>query len=98
MLQRPEWVETGPSLTRVGATGLRDSGYSPAHAQDHRGSTPKAAVPACPAGDLLLCPRCCIHRPVLLCDSFLAVLLDEDGMHRRRFIALLGTTIIAART
>src|SRR6516225_59093 len=29
---------------------------------------------------------------------FSRLLLDEDGMHRRRFIALLGTTITSART
>jgi hypothetical protein len=54
---------------RVGATGCADySGYS----QDRRGSTPKA-VPACQAGDLLLCSRCRTHRPALLCVTFLAV-------------------------
>src|SRR5215467_13721661 len=37
--------------TRRGDRARADSGYSPAHAQDRKGSTPKAAVLACPAGD-----------------------------------------------
>src|SRR5262249_24501519 len=66
------WVETGPSPTRVAATGC--VGFRP-FASSRPGPQrfdPKAAIPACPPGDLLLCPRSRTHRPapVLLCVIF----------------------------
>jgi hypothetical protein len=65
-----------------------------------QGFDPKAAIPACAPGDLYcvldaapIGPRPC--RFVLV---FVRLWLHEDGMHRRRFIALLGAAITAART
>jgi putative tryptophan/tyrosine transport system substrate-binding protein len=64
-----------------------------------QGFDPKAAVPACAPGELYcvldaapIGPRPC--RFVLV---FVRLWLHEDGMHRRRFIALLGAAITAAR-
>jgi hypothetical protein len=79
--------------------GRADSGYSPTHAQDRRDFDPESRRSRMP-GRRFITVSSMLHpsarvAPVLV---FSRLLLHEDGMHRRRFIALLGTTITAART
>ena len=61
-----------------------------------QGIDPKAAVPACAFGDWYCVLYAAPIGPAAvsaLCYVFARLWLHEDGMHRRRFITLLGGAI-----
>src|SRR6516165_4029907 len=92
------FADTSP--TRVGATGLRPFQTFASSRQDPRGSTRKPPFPhtrpAIDAVSSMLHPS--TRGPCRFVLVFAQLWLHEDGMHRRRFFAVLGAAITAART
>jgi hypothetical protein len=79
--------------------GCADSCHSPADTQYRRGFAQKPPFPhARPAIDPASSMLPIGPRPSRFVLGFAWLGLREDGIHRRRFIALLGAAITAART